>query len=592
MNIYKNRIEKLRRFMDVYQFDAVIITGTDPHSGEYPVERWKTRAYISGFTGSYGQIVVTTDKAGLWTDTRYFVQAKAQLKGTGISMHKLRVPGAVLPEEWLAKKLKKGSRVGVDYQTITLGYYRIMDNTLKKSGITLESAPDFFDFFWENRPELPLREVFVHDVSFSGRTISEKINVLNLDLAKYKADFQVITALDEIAWLFNLRGSDVIYNPVFTGFAVSGKSGSVLFTDKRKITAPVKGLLHENKVKLKGYDDFWDFLKKSRGKTFYMDPSSVNFAVYEAIAGNNTVVEGVSAIATLKSVKNKVEIEGFKSAMRKDGAALVEFLFWISETIDKEQLTEYKIARKLDDFRSSREGYMGESFSPIVGYRSHGAIVHLSVDAENALKIEPEGILLFDSGGQYRDGTTDITRTIALGKVSEQQKNDFTLVLKGMISLAMARFPMGTLGCHIDILARKALWDNGLNYGHGTGHGVGHFLCVHEGPMSVRQELNNIPILPGNVLSNEPALYREGEYGLRTENLMVCVVKEKTGFGTFLGFETLSLCPIDTQLIRKDLLSDEELYWINNYHSVVYNELAPLLNDQLKSFLKNLTQEI
>ena len=589
MDQIKQRLRSLHAEMKLHHLDALVITGTDPHGSEYLPDRWKTREFISGFSGSYGTIVITSKEAGLWTDTRYFLQAGNQLKQTGIKLHKLRIPGAVPPEEWLAKTLKPGDKAGVDLQTISTNMFRTIKGVLAKKGIELVPAPDFFEKIWENRPPLLLHEVFEHQTKFSGAETSVKISNVCFELKKQNADLHIFTALDELAWLLNLRGTDVIYNPVFTGFALTGKTKTILFADSRKMPAPVLQTLRKNKIDLVDYQLFYPYLQKIRNKNIYIDPSTASYAAYEAVAHYNNIVEGISIVSKLKSRKNTVEVDGYRTAMRKDGVALVEFLYWLKSAVGKENITEYSAGRKIATFRAQQEDFQGESFTPIVGYKEHGAIVHLSVKPEDALPIDPDGILLFDSGGQYLQGTTDITRTVALGNVTLQQKHDFTLVLKGMIALTCVKFPAGTLGCHLDIIARKALWDNGLNYGHGTGHGVGHFLNVHEGPMSIRQEYNPVAMEPGMVLSNEPALYREGKYGIRTENMMVCVEKEETSFGKFLGFETLSLCPIDTSLIVKELMTPEEIRWLNSYNEMVYRELNPLIRAELNDFLREQT---
>lgn len=592
MNEIRSRIEALRFEMLNRNLDAYYISGTDPHANEYLPERWQTRAFISGFTGSYGVVVITQEEAGLWTDTRYFLQAEKQLKGSGIKMFKLRVPNSISPEVWLTNKLSPGSKVGIDAQTISISGYRNLKNAIGKTGIKLVETPDLFDKIWNGRPEIPDNKIFELDTEFVGFSRKEKKDFVTTALKKYGADFHVITTLDELAWVFNLRGSDIDYNPVFTGYAVVGRKESVLFADRNKLSAELQAKLENERIILLSYNQFYLWLKSANNKTFFVDPSSANYAVFEALIEGNEIVEGTSEISLLKSRKNKTELEGFNQAMKKDGVALIEFHLWLKNNLGKGNITEYIIGRKLAEFRSKQDDFRGESFPPIVGYKSHGAIVHLSVDAENALPIEPEGLLLFDSGGQYLQGTTDITRTVALGKVSARQKNDYTLVLKGMIALTNAKFPAGTKGCHIDILARKPLWENGLNYGHGTGHGVGHFLNVHEGPVSIRQEHNENAIETGMVFSNEPALYREGEYGIRTENMMVCVEKEETEFGRFLGFETLTLSPIDTSLINNELLMPEEKYWLNNYHKRVNGELKPLLKKEFHMLLDELTNAI
>lgn len=592
MNEIRQRIKALRLELLKRNLDAWYISGTDPHNSEYLPDRWQTRAFISGFTGSYGIVVVTQEEAGLWTDSRYFIQAEEQLKGSGIKMYKLRVPDAVMPETWLLKKLEPGSKVGFDPQTLPVAAYRNLENSLKKAGISMVETPDLFEKIWENRPAMPTDLVFELKPHYTGPSRKEKKELLVAELKKYDADFQVITALDELAWMFNLRGSDISYNPVFTGFGVVGKNEWILFVDAPKVSNELKNHLEKDKITLLPYSEFLTWLKSVRGKKIFIDSGSAGYAVYSVLQPENKLVEGTSVVALLKAQKNKTELAGFREAMKKDGVALLEFLFWLRENVEKGTVTEYTAGKKLAEFRSQQKDFKGESFAPIVGYKEHGAIVHLSVNETNALSLKPEGILLFDSGGQYLQGTTDITRTVALGEVNQQQKTDFTLVLKGMIALTQARFPIGTKGCQLDILARKALWEHGLNYGHGTGHGVGHFLNVHEGPMSIRQEFNEIPIQSGMVMSNEPGLYREGEYGIRTENMIVCVEKETTEFGQFLGFETLTLCPIDTRLINFGLFSEKERNWLNNYHSEVHRQLKPLTRKELHGFLEELTKEV
>jgi Xaa-Pro aminopeptidase len=572
--------------------DAWYISGTDPHSSEYLPSKWQTRAFISGFTGSFGTVIITKTEAGLWTDTRYFIQAAEQIAGTGFTMHKLRVPDAVSPENWLTANLTKGNRVGIDAQTMSVEGYRNLRKILGKNEIELINTPDLFEKIWDNRPQISEDKIFELGTSFAGFSRKEKQNQLAAKLQQTGAGLHVVSMLDELAWLLNLRGSDVSYNPVFNGFGLVGKDENYLFVDKNKIPSELCNTLKNDGICIKDYDEFYSFLSEIKGRKIFMDPSSANFLIYNSLAGNNEIIEGISIISILKSRKNETELKGFKTAMVKDGVALVEFLFWLKSNVGKSRITEYEIGRKLAEFRSKQSNFKGESFPPIVGYKSHGAIVHLSVGPENALPVEADGILLFDSGGQYLDGTTDITRTVALGEVTKQQKSDFTIVLKGMISLTQAVFPVGTKGCHLDILARKPLCENGMNYGHGTGHGVGHFLNVHEGPMAIRAEYNPNPIEVGNVMSNEPAFYREGKYGIRTENMMVCVEKERTEFGQFLGFETLTVCTIDTTLINKELLSVHEIDWINDYHKKVYDLLKPLLNEGFHQFLDVLTAEI
>jgi len=592
MNIIQKRLIALRSEMKSLDLDAWYISGTDPHSNEYLPLKWQTRSFISGFTGSFGTVIVTSSEAGLWTDTRYFIQAEEQLKGTGIAMHKMRVPDAVSPESWLSEQLSTGNRVGIDAQTMSVGGYRNLQKVLAKKEIELVNTPDLFEAVWDDRPQIPSDEIFDFDLAFAGISRREKQNNLADALNKLGADFHVVSMLDELAWLYNLRGSDINYNPVFMGFGLVGKNQNYLFVNKSKLPEKLSQILEKDGVSIHDYNSFYSFLYELKDKKIVLDPLTTNFQIYNSLIGNNEIIEETSLISQSKARKNSTELKGFGEAMKKDGVALVEFLFWLKSNIGKSKITEYEIGRKLAEFRSKQNNFKGESFPPIVGYKNHGAIVHLSVGPDDALDVEAEGILLFDSGGQYLDGTTDITRTVALGAVTDQQKTDYTLVLKGMISLTLAEFPLGTKGCHLDILARKPLWENGMNYGHGTGHGVGHFLNVHEGPMAIRQEYNEHRIEQGMVMSNEPAFYREGEYGIRTENMMVCIEKEKTAFGQFLGFETLTVCPIDTALIKAELLSGKQKNWLNEYHKKVNGLLKPLLSAELHQFLDDVTKEI
>jgi Xaa-Pro aminopeptidase len=589
----KERIGALRSKMKETGLDAYIVYGTDPHLSEYLPAHWQTRPFISGFTGSAGLVIVTKEKAALWTDSRYFLQAEAELSGTGIELVKMRTPGFPEPAEWLIINLFHGAQVGTDESCISVSQFRTIQNSLKLEAIILKESGDLLNEIWTDRPPMPDSEIYEHELRFACTDRQTKIASICRELKKMGSSHHIITALDDLAWTFNLRGSDVECNPVFMAFALVSEIKTILFVERRKLSLELKNKLEAEGILTKAYDDLGACLKQLPETTrILLDPDRTNQAIRKNIPERCTVVEGLSVPCKLKAVKSEAEIGHIRQAMRKDGVAMVEFLFWLRNNLGKIPVTEFTVAEKLTEFRAKQADYKGISFFPIVGYKEHGAIVHFHVSEENALPIEKSGFLLFDSGGQYLDGTTDITRTIALSELTEQQKTDFTLVLKGMIALSMAQFPVNTRGYHLDILARKAMWQHGLNYGHGTGHGVGYFLNVHEGPMAIRQEFNEHTIEPGMVLSNEPALYRLGEYGIRTENMMVCQKAETTEFGDFLKFDTLTLCPIDTTAIEKSLLTTEEINWLNEYHQRVFAELAPLLTKKLANYLKELTAPV
>ncbi|MDP2335458.1 MAG: aminopeptidase P family protein [Bacteroidota bacterium] len=591
--LIKKRISDLRVKMQETGLDAYIIFGTDPHLSEYLPEHWETRSYLSGFTGSAGIVIVSHEKAALWTDSRYFLQAEEQLTGTDIELVKLRIPGHPEPAEWLKMNLRQGANIGTDEWCISVSQFRTMQKNLNPSGIILKESGDLLNQIWFDRPDLPDFPVYEHELRFACTDRKEKIGTICDELEKSGANMQIITALDDLAWTFNLRGSDVECNPVFMAYACVSRDKTILFIAGQKLSPEMKNKLKTEGIQIKAYCDLISFLQELPNTArILVDPERTSQAILKNIPERCQIVEGMSVPCRLKAIKSEAEISNIRQAMRKDGVAMLEFLFWLEKSLGQIPVTEYTVVEKLIEFRAKQPESKGISFYPIVGYKEHGAIVHFHVSEENALTIEKDGFLLFDSGGQYSDGTTDITRTIALSELTTRQKTDFTLVLKGMISLTLAKFPVNTRGYHLDILARKDLWKHGLNYGHGTGHGVGYFLNVHEGPMSIRQELNDQPIEAGMVISNEPALYRLGEYGLRTENLIVCMKDESTEYGNFLSFDTLTLCPIDTKSIDKNLLNPEEIQWLNDYHIRVFEELAPLVKDELKVFLKELTTAI
>ncbi|MEI8114982.1 MAG: aminopeptidase P family protein [Bacteroidia bacterium] len=591
--LIKKRILDLRAIIQVQGLDAYIIYGTDPHLSEYLPEYWQTRSYISGFTGSAGMVIISSEKAALWTDSRYFLQAEDQISGTDIELVKMRTTGHPEPAEWLKLNLKSGACVGTDEGCISISQFRSMQNSLNHSGIFLIETGDLFAKTWTDRPSLPDSPVYDHDIRYACTDRKAKINDICAELEKSGANMQIITALDDLAWTFNLRGNDVECNPVFMAYATVSRDETVLFIDNKKLPPELKNKLLSEGIQIKDYPGLTNYLENlPKTSWIFIDPERTNQAILSSIPEHCQIIEGQSVPCRLKALKSDAEIRNIRQAMRKDGTAMLEFLYWLENNLGKVPVTEFSVAEKLIEFRAKQPDYKGISFYPIVGYKEHGAIVHFHVSEENALPIEKDGFLLFDSGGQYSDGTTDITRTIALSGLTERQKTDFTVVLKGMISLTLAKFPTNTRGYHLDILARKDMWKHGLNYGHGTGHGVGYFLNVHEGPMAIRQEFNDQTIKAGMVMSNEPALYRLGEYGLRTENMMVCLQDESTEYGNFLRFDTLTLCPIDTKAIDKSLLNPEEIEWLNSYHQRVFEELEPMIDGELKVFLKELTKAI
>lgn len=586
--IIKERIEKLRQQMKKRGIDAYYISGTDPHQSEYLPQHWQSRAFISGFTGSFGFVLITINEAALWTDSRYFLQAASQLKGTEIQLMKLRTEGTPSPEEWLGNLLPGNSITCTDARCMSYNQYRNFRLSLKNKKIELQDSNDMLSSLWTDREPLPHAPVFEHELKYAGLGRLDKIAKIRQQVRKTGAGATLITALDDLAWTFNLRGNDVMYNPVFVAYGLITDNTACLYINPEKLPSGISKKLQEEGITIKPYEAIFGDLQHLKG-TISIDPDRTNQALVKSLPMDVETIEQVSVPAMLKAVKSEIELQHIRQTMQKDGIAMISFLYWLQQTIGKQAISDYEIALKLEHFRSLQEDYQGASFHPIIGYNETGAIVHRSVTIETALPVRKEGILLFDSGGQYLTGTTDITRTVSLAEPTQQQKHDFTIALKGMISMTMARFPAGTKGCNLDILARKAMWDHGVNYGHGTCHGVGYFLNVHEGPMSIRQEYNEHPIVPGMVLSNEPGIYREGLYGIRTENMMVCVEREKTAFGQFYGFETLTLCPIDLTLIDKGLLTPDEINWIDNYHQWCYEELSPLLNGEEKAFLKVLT---
>lgn len=587
-----SRIEKLRQVMRQKGLNAYLINGCDPHLGEYVPARWETRAFISGFTGSYGWLAITLDEAALWTDSRYYIQVSVELEGTGIEMLKARLPETIFIGDWVANKLHPGQTVGFDGSCYSISECKMLEHSFAEKKLKFEYRYDLLDDVWHERPAIPSGNAILHSFEFAGVSLKEKFNIISTELEKTGTGMTIISSLDDLCWTFNIRGTDVEFNPVVLGYGIIGEGIAKLFIDFGKLSQPDRLELINDGVEIYPYASFFNFLHDIKGQDILIDPDRTSYTIMKQLERKNQLKYGMSIPNLLKSRKNESEIRGMKKAMVSDGLALLNFQLWLEKTLGKKKITEYDVLLKLSKFRSQIPGYKGDSFYSIIGYKDHGAIVHLHIKREEANVLKKEGVLLFDSGGQYENGTTDITRTIVLGEVTGQIKSDYTLVLKGIIALSNIKFPKGTCGCHLDVLARQSLWKRHLNYGHGTGHGVGSYLNVHEGPGSIRQDLNNQPVCPGNVFSNEPGVYRKGEYGIRIENLIFCVEDTRNEFGEFYRFETLTQYPIDTGLIEKSMLEQEEIDWINHYHQSVFDALSPLSSQEQLTLLTRLTQPI
>ena len=585
-----NRIASLRNFMRKHKLSAFIIPSTDPHSGEYIPKHWEARKWISGFTGSAGTVVVTLDKAGLWTDSRYFLQAAEQLENTGITLFKERLPETPSIVEWLGCVLNAEDNVGIDGWVNSYQETSNLQKELEKKQIHLTLAPDPFNELWTDRPALPDNKVFIHELKYAGLSCKDKITQIREAIRRNSCTGILISALDEVAWTLNLRGSDVHCNPVFVSYLLITEYSSTLYIIENKLSDEVKDYLTENEIKVRPYSTIEKDLKDFTGKLLLS--ANINAAVHAAACAHSLIEIAPSPVLFLKAVKNETEIEGFHRAMKRDGIAMVKFLRWLKAAVSTGNETEISIDKKLYEFRAGQPHFNGISFDTIAGYKAHGAIVHYEATPETDIPLKPEGMLLLDSGAQYLDGTTDITRTIVLGALTKEEKTDYTLVLKGFIQLSMAQFPHGTCGTQLDALARLPMWKAGINYLHGTGHGVGCFLNVHEGPHQFR--MNHMPALlvPGMTVTNEPGIYKTGRHGVRTENTMLIVPSQETEFGTYYKFEPLTLCPIDKEAILTDMLSDEEITWFNQYHEKVYNCLNPELNNEEREWLKEVTSPL
>ena len=540
----KERMHALRMTFPPNYIKAFIIPSTDPHLSEYVAPHWMSREWISGFTGSAGTVVVLMNEAGLWTDSRYFLQAAKELEGSGITLYKEMLPETPSITKYLSQKLKPGESVSIDGKMFSVQQVEQMKEELAAYSLQVDLFGDPLKRIWKDRPSIPNSPAFVYDIEYAGKSCEEKVAAIRAELTKKGAYALFLSALDEIAWTLNLRGNDVHCNPVVVSYLLITQDDVIYFISPEKVTKEVNEYLKEQHVKLKNYDEVETYLNTFTGRNILIDPKKTNFAIYSAINPKCNIIRGESPVALLKAIRDEQEIAGIHAAMQRDGVALVKFLKWLEEAVPSGKETELSVDRKLHEFRAAQPLYMGESFDTIAGYKEHGAIVHYSATPESDVPLQPKGFLLLDSGAQYLDGTTDITRTIALGELTEEEKTDYTLILKGHIALAMAKFPVGTRGAQLDVLARMPIWKYGMNFLHGTGHGVGHFLSVHEGPQSIRMNENPVVLQPGMVTSNEPGVYKAGSHGIRTENLTL-VCKDKEGmFGDYLKFETITLSPI------------------------------------------------
>ena len=588
----KERMHALRMTFPPNYIKAFIIPSTDPHLSEYVAPHWMSREWISGFTGSAGTVVVLMNEAGLWTDSRYFLQAAKELEGSGITLYKEMLPETPSITKYLSQKLKPGESVSIDGKMFSVQQVEQMKEELAAYSLQVDLFGDPLKRIWKDRPSIPNSPAFVYDIEYAGKSCEEKVAAIRAELTKKGAYALFLSALDEIAWTLNLRGNDVHCNPVVVSYLLTTQDDVIYFISPEKVTKEVNEYLKEQHVKLKNYDEVETYLNNFTGRNILIDPKKTNFAIYSAINPKCNIIRGESPVALLKAIRDEQEIAGIHAAMQRDGVALVKFLKWLEEAVPSGKETELSVDRKLHEFRAAQPLYMGESFDTIAGYKEHGAIVHYSATPESDVPLQPKGFLLLDSGAQYLDGTTDITRTIALGELTEEEKTDYTLILKGHIALAMAKFPVGTRGAQLDVLARMPIWKYGMNFLHGTGHGVGHFLSVHEGPQSIRMNENPVVLQPGMVTSNEPGVYKAGSHGIRTENLTL-VCKDKEGmFGDYLKFETITLCPICKKGIVKEMLTNEEIEWLNNYHQIVYEKLSPNLNEEEKVWLQEATASI
>lgn len=587
------KIELLREAMKKEGVKAYIIPSSDPHQSEYLPQAYQIREWFSGFTGSAGTLIITMKENGLWTDGRYFVQAEAQLKGSGIDLFKMGNPGVPSMGEWLADTLEEGDSIGLDGKLYSQSSFEVLLGEVQRKNLNIKANLDLYTDIWEGRPSLPKTPIINHDLKYAGKSTSEKIEIVRAQMKKRGCDNYVVSTLDDIAWLFNIRGNDIDNNPVAMAYAAISMNSAILFMNTEKISDEIKNIIESQGVEIREYDEFGTYMETLSGvnKT-YVDPARNSHWIVSTLQERSSLQKGLDITVGLKTCKNETEIENMRRTHIRDGVAMVKFLHWFDNALGNEEITEISAADKLEDFRSQGENFMGLSFDTIAGYKDHGAIVHYKAEEATQHTLKKEGLFLLDSGGQYLDGTTDITRTLALGNPTDEEKEDYTLVLKGHIGLNLAKFRYGLTGPQLDILARKPLWERGMDYNHGTGHGIGFYLGVHEGPQRIAKDINPVVMEEGMVTSNEPGLYKEGKHGIRLENIILTRVENENEFGKFMGFEVLTLCPFDKKAIVKELMTEEELAWLNGYHKTVYEKLNSHLDENQREWLAQATEEI
>lgn len=589
---YVEKLQNIRQQMKADGVDAYVIPSSDPHISEYLPKHYKAIPFTTGFNGSAATVVITPDFAGLWTDARYYEQAEQQLKDSGFQLVKLKAQGAAEYIKWLGEVLPNGATIAFDEKLVSIFLGELFQKQLAVKQITYLSK-DYLDSIWADRSPLPENEAFLIDEEFTGQSTSSKLSSVRDVMKALGAEYHLISSLDDLAWLFNIRGTDINFNPVVLSFALISQSKATLYIQASKLSNADKEKLKENGVEILSYDSISNDLQDLPAESsILIDPKRNCFALYKLIPATVKRVLDINPSTNLKAVKNEVEIENTRQAMAKDGAAITQFLKWIKENIGKIEITEISAAEKLREFRAAQAGFIGESFNTIAGYKGNGAFPHYAATTESNATIKAEGLFLVDSGGQYRYGTTDITRVLPMGNNTEEEKTDYTLVLKAMIEGCKTRFPKGTYGYQIDAITRRPMWDYALNYGHGTGHGVGYLLNVHEGPHVFNSSATPVAIELGMITSIEPGIYRTGKHGIRIENLVLAVKDQTNEFNEFYAFETLTLAPIDTTLVKKELLEQSHINWLNQYHKTVFERVSPFLNEKEKDYLKEMTKEI